>query len=139
METYGIFTGMKWIKGMFTTEPLVPRTTRNRFSACPIKQEWALQRKAGCLWDHLCNLSCKSETKDNRTEVLPGSNFCHAFLTISFIPFIPVPNPFSASRRLREKSDFHPNKEEPEFFRESFGFLAVNSSARRLTAAMMAR
>jgi len=42
---------------------------------------------------------CKSETKANRTEVLPGSNFCNAILSISFIPFIPVPNPFSAALR----------------------------------------
>ena len=60
-------------------------------SGCMIQKPWALQRKAGGIWDHLCKLTCKSETKANRTEVLPSSNFCHAFLTITFIPFILVP------------------------------------------------
>jgi hypothetical protein len=61
-----------------------------------------MERKVGCLWGHLCKLTCKSETKANRTEVLPGSNFCHSLLTIPFTPFIPVTNPFSAS--VRENS-----------------------------------
>lgn len=38
-----------------------------------------------------------SESKAVRTKVLPGANFCHAMLSISFIPFIPVPNLLSAS------------------------------------------
>jgi len=45
---------------------------------------------AGCLWDHLCKLTCKSGTKASRTEVFPDSNFGHAILSIPFIPFIPV-------------------------------------------------
>jgi|694.fasta_scaffold11006_11 hypothetical protein len=41
--------------------------------------------------ESLCKLTCKREAKANLTEVLPGSNCCHTFLTIPFIPFIPVP------------------------------------------------
>gem|GEM_PF-3980788 len=53
--------------------------------------------------ESLCKLTCKSETKANRTEVLPGSNFCHAFLTIPLIPFIPVPeSSLRAPAPLRE-------------------------------------
>jgi hypothetical protein len=55
---------------------------------------WALQRKAGCLWDHLYKLTCKSDAKANRSEALPGSNFYNAILTIPFIPFIPVRKSF---------------------------------------------
>ena len=40
--------------------------------------------------ESLCKFTCKSETKANGTEVLPSSNFFHTFLSIPFIPFIPV-------------------------------------------------
>lgn len=42
----------------------------------------------------LVRMDDPSESKAVRTKVLTGSNFCHAMLSISFIP---VPNLLSAS------------------------------------------
>ena len=47
----------------------------------------------------LVRMDDPSESKAVRTKVLPGANFCHAMLSIPFIPFIPVPNLLSASWR----------------------------------------
>jgi len=105
---------------MFTTETLVLRTTQGRSPGCTIPHAWALQRKAGCLWDHQCKFTCKRDTKANHAEVLPCSNFYHAILTIPSIPFIPVHRSFlysaiacpaSVNRtelQLREKFHVHP-------------------------------
>jgi hypothetical protein len=45
----------------------------------------------------LVRMDDPSVSKAVRTKVLPGANFCHAILSISFIPFIPVPNLLSAT------------------------------------------
>jgi len=45
----------------------------------------------------LVRMDDPSESKAVRTKDLPGANFFHAMLSISFIPFIPVPNLLSAS------------------------------------------
>jgi hypothetical protein len=45
----------------------------------------------------LVRMDDPSESKAVRTTVLPGANFCHAILSISFIPFITVPNLLSAT------------------------------------------
>jgi hypothetical protein len=45
----------------------------------------------------LVRMDDPSESKAVRTKVLPGANFCHAILSISFIPFITVPNLLSAT------------------------------------------
>jgi hypothetical protein len=48
--------------------------------------------------ESLCELTCKSENKENGTEVLRGSNFFHTFFSI---PFIPLASPAVASYPLR--------------------------------------
>jgi hypothetical protein len=90
-----VFTGMKGIKGMITTKSC---------SRSLPEVEFGLSDSAGMGYatqSRLLEITYASSLAMVRpgptTEVLNGSNFCHTFL-ILFIPFIPVPNPFSASR-----------------------------------------
>jgi hypothetical protein len=69
-----------------------------------------------------------SESKAVRTKVLPGANFCHAMHSISFIPFIPVPNLLSASWRSAGQISYPPIEKSEEPISDFLSSILINQA-----------